>query len=472
MPLHRNRRDERAQRAKETITRTVPDVLRTSRRATDGLKNAELIANPEAMPSCARAPPTIRLSSFDTLTAAARLRRRTDSTTAVLNMASEQRPGGGFLDGGNGQEEFLCQRTTLYSSLRGSFYPLPEVGGVWTPDVLVFRDAAANPLPERERFFVNVITAGTFRFPDARRRSDTGFGNACSCGMSYCDRDRELVMRKMKAVMRMAESKNATTLVLGAWGCGSYGNPALDVAKIWRKVIVGGPRQRRPNAEQWLSIQEIVFAIPDPSMMREFHRVFDDIAVADGPSEAADDHERLTELLLRVQETEQQMEHMSNSRGRARLRTALAELQQQLMLGRAAQATNDDVPLERETDDFIVADVPASDDESELVHVMYDSDSSQDAVVSPTYEFRPPPPGLASHDEEDVEAFDMDAVGGDRFDATTGWFSGSIDEFHGLLKGAPGKFSYDSHTPFNDDAVTVDEVVSLSRVLSGVPASD
>jgi hypothetical protein len=88
-------------------------------------------------------------------------------------MASPIRPGGGFLDGANSQEEFLCARTTLFPSLWDSFYRLPEIGGIYTPDVLVFRDSTpeANDLTKRDRYFLDVVSAGMFRFPDSRGRS-------------------------------------------------------------------------------------------------------------------------------------------------------------------------------------------------------------------------------------------------------------------------------------------------------------
>ncbi|RWA04683.1 hypothetical protein EKO27_g10427, partial [Xylaria grammica] len=60
----------------------------------------------------------------------------------ILNMASPLSPGGGFLNGATSQEETLCMRTTLLPALRDEFYRLPELGVVYTPDVLVFRPSS------------------------------------------------------------------------------------------------------------------------------------------------------------------------------------------------------------------------------------------------------------------------------------------------------------------------------------------
>ena len=76
-----------------------------------------------------------------------------------------------ILTGATSQEEFLCARTTLLPSLKESFYRLPEVGGIFTPDVLVFRTAKAlddrqGELSRAERYYINVISSAMLRFPD------------------------------------------------------------------------------------------------------------------------------------------------------------------------------------------------------------------------------------------------------------------------------------------------------------------
>lgn len=486
-----NRRAGRARRAKETLAKGIPDILRASPRARHGIHKAQLIVDPDLPTHHGPSPlsslqcsgPEIRLCASDTLTAAGKLSDRpfTSKRTApmlktshdrpnvaVLNMASPYRPGGGFLDGANSQEEFLCHRTTLYPSLWDSFYRLPELGGIYTPDVMVFRDTTpeAMDLQKRDRYFIDVITAGAFKFPDMRRgRSDDRLDGSCSCGMSYCDRDRELVIRKMKSVLRIAQSKGAEKLVLGAWGCGAFGNPAKDVAKLWRKVIAGSPRQRRPNAEQWEGIKEIVFAVPDPIMLKEFQRAFGDIVSAGAPSlgphgvdydveagvaEAGSREREYADLILKVQETEMQIEQMTNPRTKTRLRDALALLNRQLAQNRAARASKDEdlssSGEDEQVDGFVVTHAPGSDDDvdGQFSFLEETASDSEEVPFSPAYEFRPPPPGLdppTSHDEDDdvpgllEDAFYTVHKPSPRFDPQTGWFAGSIDEFHGLLKG-------------------------------------
>ncbi len=470
---NQNRRDERAKRARDTKNKVVPDLLRSCPRAKHDIAKVELIVDPPAnvIPpqngthSIVRPDLKIRVKALDTLTAAARISdkipaskrsapavksRQQKPNVAVLNMASALRPGGGFLDGANSQEEFLCARTTLYPSLWDSFYRLPEVSGIFTPDVLVFRDHLpdAHDLHKSDRYFVDVISSSMLRFSDAKTED-------CSCGVSYCDRHRDIVMRKMKAVMRIAQSKGVEKLVLGAWGCGAYGNPTKEIAKCWRKVIAGGQRQRRPNAERWEGINEIVFAVPDRTMLRDFELAFSDVLaddlvspISDEPTdsgaEVGEEAARTSELLSRIAEIELQIEQVANSRLKNTLRDTLAGLQRELSQGSRARASKDEdqAPDEdEEDDDYVVSGFPqGSDMEDNSYYNLADSDFDSDApnlTRSETYEFRPGAPGLDAHTSHDEESQDETPYPplqrSPQFDAQTGWYSGSVDQLTAYL---------------------------------------
>ena len=428
---------------------------------------------------------------------------------AILNMASALRPGGRFLDGGNTQEEFLCSRTTLYSTLCDSFYSLPDVGAVWSPDVLVFRDNDGIDLARHDRYFVDVISSSMFRFPSNTDSAVRAF-ESCSCGVSYCDRHRDLVLRKMKAVMRIAQQKGVRKLVLGAWGCGNYGNPVREVAKAWRKVIAGAPRQRRPNAECWQGISEVVFAVPDRAMVKEFEMAFEDILApetpARSPSETHDDsgfdHRMITsdaqldQLILRIAETELQIDQTSSWRLKAQHRERLSGMKRDLNAGmKNKNAVGNEVESESETNEtteeesgsesFVMAGVPASDGEEQTFYNFDDLSSASSSsptssrcgrAGSETYEFQPPRhsrhtgarEGRAErqstgteHDSADELAKHRDGhrrrhhrgshvsvSSRARFDPDSGWFQGSVDELSRELMlgrcGAGGKDDGDS----------------------------
>ncbi|KAK1759931.1 hypothetical protein QBC47DRAFT_458118 [Echria macrotheca] len=204
------RKDARAKKARATLNKTIPSLLAAHPRARSGIAATELLtpaslSSPSSTtpPKTQLNPPRISLRATTTLSAAhSLLTQQTTSSkkgkTAVLNMASPLSPGGGFLNGATSQEEYLCMRTTLLPSLRDEFYRLPEVGCVYTPDVLVFRGDGDGDddqiLPKSERWFVDVLSAAMLRHPEVD-------------GERYVhDKDRELVREKMRMAGRFAEA--------------------------------------------------------------------------------------------------------------------------------------------------------------------------------------------------------------------------------------------------------------------------
>lgn len=331
------RRDARAKKAKATINKLIPSLLSAHPRARRGIEASELIVPPPATSSqpsktsatspppasAARStgrPPRLTIRTTDTLTAAHAL-LGTPGKVALLNMASPLSPGGGFLNGATSQEEFLCMRTTLLPALRDDFYRLPELGCVCTPDVLVFRasaDGDHDMLDKRDRWFVDVVSAAMLRLPETEVDEGTGRGRYVHA------KDRELAVDKMRAVMRATQTMGAAKIVLGAWGCGAYGNPVGEVARAWRKVLLGersnkGKRRGKTvdSEEHWDGVDEVLFAVRDSSMAEAFKTAFgDDLEWADeaddgeyddeeeGSGEAAEADElseRIRELRLRIQ---------------------------------------------------------------------------------------------------------------------------------------------------------------------------
>jgi uncharacterized protein (TIGR02452 family) len=295
-------------------------------------------------PSSPPLPPRkIRILTTDTLTAAHILGQtskpsKKSPNVCILNMASPLRPGGGVLTGATSQEEFVCARTTLLPSLLESYYRLPEFGGIWSPDILVFRNAlplgdASGELGIGERFWVDVVSAGMLRFPELEGGEDEG--------KRLGKKDRGVVERKMRAVMRIAEAKGVKKVVLGAWGCGAYGNPVRDVAEAWKSVLCGpstsNAKKGKPETETWPGVEEIVFAISNRRMAREFASAFDkNISVEAGPTDGVDEEEEEVEdkvageLRAKIAEMEGQVSQVWNPDLKARLGTILEGLRIQL----------------------------------------------------------------------------------------------------------------------------------------------
>lgn len=299
------------------------------------------------------APIQVRLITTDTLTAARELvpKGKNQPNPCVLNMASPLRPGGGVLTGATSQEEYLCARTTLLPSLKESFYRLPELGGIYTRDVLVLRNHhplgdAKGELGPTERWWIDVISAGMLRFPDLEGGDDEE--------KRLNAKDRRVVEAKMRAVLRIACAKGIRRLVLGAWGCGAYGNPVRDVAEAWRAVLLPQADDKKKGkndhaSEPWSGLQEVIFAISNRRMAREFASAFGGgLKVEDGPggneddSETDDTDEVAEELRTKITEMEGQIDKVWNADLRQRMCVILEGLKSQLEEREGARSAHTD----------------------------------------------------------------------------------------------------------------------------------
>ncbi|EUC47478.1 hypothetical protein COCMIDRAFT_3569 [Bipolaris oryzae ATCC 44560] len=170
----------------------------------------------------------------------------------VLNLASDQEPGGGWrYTLSRTQEEALCYSSTLYATLRPEWYPWPNTGpgscaGIVSPGVVVYRDTLDRDLAElkeEERFSVVVLTVAAPRFPRVNGdRSE--FADEAELGD---------LREKIVLVLRMAAQQGVTRLVLGAMGCGAYGCPPRAVAREMKEVL------GREEFEGWFEV--VGFAI-------------------------------------------------------------------------------------------------------------------------------------------------------------------------------------------------------------------
>jgi uncharacterized protein (TIGR02452 family) len=356
------KKNVRSKKAKATINKVIPALLTTHPRAKRGIDAAELIVQPEAqktqesltkgknvtaaVANTEESEPHIKLRVADTLSAARQLLEdpvtqkqdlsNRSARVGVLNMASMLAPGGGFLNGASSQEESLCMRTTLLPSLSDNFYRLPEVGGVYTPDVLVFRDERAEDLEKRDRWFVDCVSAGMLRFPSITVDESTGRGSYSS------SRDREMVVEKVRAVMRIFQTKSVKKVVVGAWGCGAYGNPVGEIAAAWKKVLLGGrqaQRSKKGRKENWTGIETVVFAIKDAGLAAAFRQAFGDGLAFDEATggrneegEEGDDQEaeNLRETQEKIDEMKVRIQQARSPELKAGLAAILAGLQGQL----------------------------------------------------------------------------------------------------------------------------------------------
>jgi uncharacterized protein (TIGR02452 family) len=176
---------------------------------------------------------------------------RTTNPVAVLNLASDRHPGGGWQNGAMAQEEALCYRSSLSLSLHKSYYPLPAQSAIYTPNVLIIRTAtsAGHTLyttPPPDLPITSVISVAALRHP-ALSHDKTQFHDPAQ---------RAQTKAKIRLSLRIAASMGHTKLVLGALGCGVFGNPPQDVAECFLEVL----RETEFRGGWW---EEMVFAVLD-----------------------------------------------------------------------------------------------------------------------------------------------------------------------------------------------------------------
>lgn len=184
---------------------------------------------------------TIQVVNMDTIDAALALRlagfdyRTTDTLPiCILNLANDLRGGGGWWKGALAQEEALCYRTSLSFTLKIRYYPLPQLGAIYSPSVVVIREslASGHKLLDLNRPaelpILSAISVAALRNPAL---TDSVPPKYLHVG------DREIMKEKMRGVLRIAVSQRHRRLVLGALGCGAFGNPAGEVAACWAEVF-------------------------------------------------------------------------------------------------------------------------------------------------------------------------------------------------------------------------------------------
>ncbi|KAI0188254.1 hypothetical protein F4808DRAFT_446340 [Astrocystis sublimbata] len=194
----------------------------------------------------------VKVSNEDTFNAAIRMvdslvedapaQAERNQRIAVLNLASEKNPGGGWLNGAMAQEEALCYRSSLALSLHKHYYPWAHpVTGVYTRDVVIVRSSMRDghellvpQTPAAQLPVVSVISVAAIRRPQIEKIFENGEYRRSQFKLPA---DRRLTKDKMRLVLRIAARQKHELLVLGAMGCGAFKNPPEEIAQCWSEVL-------------------------------------------------------------------------------------------------------------------------------------------------------------------------------------------------------------------------------------------
>ncbi len=202
----------------------------------------------------------IEITKETTLQAAKRLSK--EKSVLALNFASATSPGGGFLRGSLAQEESIARASGLYQSLisQTKYYVANKKlkNSLYTnhiivsPDVPIFKDDYGTLLDKP--YIVSILTVPAVNINPLK-------GGA----ILLSDVVYETMAYRMVLLLSLACHLKYDTLILGAWGCGAFGNDPKLIAKLFRENL----RSKFFNV-----FKRVVFAIYDSSKEQNIYNAF------------------------------------------------------------------------------------------------------------------------------------------------------------------------------------------------------
>ena len=159
---------------------------------------------------------------------------RQSKPVLVLNFANPVNIGGGVYKGARAQEEDLCRRSSLLRSLetphslryysynRKIHTHMGSDAMIFSPEVEIFRDERGELMDETVIVAVLTCAAPMITY------SMEGMSESEYRGMFY---------NRIVGMLKCAAYFGYEDLVLGAWGCGAFGNDAAIVSDLFYRAL-------------------------------------------------------------------------------------------------------------------------------------------------------------------------------------------------------------------------------------------
>ncbi len=175
------------------------------------------------------------------------LSRAGHGNITALNFANAMYAGGAYVLGGNAQEESLCRASMLYYTIRkqkdyyrrNRLHVLPDYTDtmIYSENVPLIRNDSGGLL--EKAVLCSFITC------PAVNRTFAKF-------MFSQKRINHIMYTRIKKIITLALEKKTDILILGAFGCGAFGNRRKTVLPIFEEII----NKYVPDSV------EVVFAVP------------------------------------------------------------------------------------------------------------------------------------------------------------------------------------------------------------------
>ena len=203
----------------------------------------------------------------------------------VLNLANPVSPGGGVRRGAKAQEEDLCRKSSLLLSLESreaepyyrynqSLHSYMGSDAVMiTPQVEIIRDENGNLLPESVVVAVMTCAAPMIKY-----------GLEGMTDRQY----QAMIFNRISGMLKVAAHLGYQVLILGAFGCGAFGNDAKIVSDLFYQALKEFDYDGMQAKDFF---RRIDFAVmdhtPDQYNFKEFSRNFADFYRDEDADEAA-----------------------------------------------------------------------------------------------------------------------------------------------------------------------------------------
>lgn len=196
-----------------------------------GMSSETITESPDVQPKEGTSPWYV-YENLEKLTTVECILANAGKRMIALNFANAMYPGGGYVLGGNAQEESLCRASMLYYTIRTqkSFYRknrlhiLPDYTDtmIYSENVPVIRNEHGDLLekPVLCDFITCPAVNRTFaKFMFTRRRIN------------------HKMLVRIEKIIKLAISKKPEVLILGAFGCGMFGNKQKKVLPMFEEII-------------------------------------------------------------------------------------------------------------------------------------------------------------------------------------------------------------------------------------------
>jgi len=189
----------------------------------------------------------------------------------VLNFASAKKPGGGVWTGARAQEESICRASTLYPCLNTEYlkdnyysYHIEKRNEntdriIYVPNVLVFKtdnNILCEMLSDKDWYKIDIISCAAH--------------NQKAYKVDY-EKLKTINYNKIKAIIECAVENDVDILILGALGCGAFGNDPQLVSKTFKKILID-----EEYYKYFMVVHFAIFtALNEKKNFNEFQNVFE-----------------------------------------------------------------------------------------------------------------------------------------------------------------------------------------------------